>query len=469
MDNGNEIKPEMDSKSTALIERSKALFLHDIISEFRNRQQHYDVGEEFAKTKKNRSLLIYAVILGMVAVFSIGVYLLTDYIQKDSKNIIVDIDDFKDVKLQELLDTVKRYETGLQQARRELDDLLKNRDMEIQSINEDAIRRISIVRSGTANETEQQNQIAYIRRVANAQIASIEEQYKPLFEEQEQNIAEFEKNIAEYDMNQIEQARQQEENLNNQQQLFDFELAERTEYYENQITTLNRQYKTDTAALKNYNASIRNTLYRKYNPTFSEEEIQSILNSSTDEEIMQQQISSEFHPIHDAEDGYLATQYLKLTNASSIIETLIGRLKDIPHENSIPLAIQQVEYQYKMALDAYEEIWKTLADKVIAANARIDQFSYAMESLVSLQKENGYIIDPRDSENIIVHIDWLQELKSETQGFVFRQDDLPIAKIQIVVEDSGIKASLLELENEEIELQPFDKILINVHAEQSYE
>ncbi|MEW8119841.1 MAG: hypothetical protein AB2792_21985, partial [Candidatus Thiodiazotropha sp.] len=130
MDNGNEIKPEMDSKSTALIERSKALFLHDIISEFRNRQQRYDVGEEFAKTKKNRSLLIYAVILGMVAVFSIGVYLLTDYIQKDSKNIIVDIDDFKDVKLQELLDTVKRYESGLQQARRERYSLINNRDME---------------------------------------------------------------------------------------------------------------------------------------------------------------------------------------------------------------------------------------------------------------------------------------------------------------------------------------------------
>lgn len=469
LDNGNKTSPEMDPQTTSLIEKSKALFLRDIISEFKNKQQHYDIGEEFAKTKKNRSVLIYVIILGMVALFSIGVYVLTNYIQTNSKNIIVDIDDFKDVRLQELLDTVKRYETGLHQTRRELADLVNKRNLEIHGINEDAARRESIVTSGTTDEAERRRQISQIRSGANAQIASINEKYQPQIEEKEQKIAEFEMNIAEYDTKQIEQARQQEENLNNQQKLFDFELAKLTEYYETQIASLNNQYETDTTALKNHNISIRNILYRKYNPTFSEGEVQSLLDSPIDEETGGRQIPGEFHPTHDVEDGYLKAQYLKMFEASSAIETLVGRLKVIPHENSIPLAIQQVEYQHKLALDAYEEIWKVLAEKVIAANARIDQFSYAMESLTSSQKENGYIIDPRDSENIIVHIDWFQEIKGETQGFVFRRDDFLIGKIKILLEDSEVKVSLLELEDEKIGLQPFDKILIDVHAEQFYE
>lgn len=474
MDDGRKIAPEKkQDQAGSLVESSKALFLREIIEEFRNEGKHYDLDWEFAKTKQNRNLFVAAIVLGIVLVFTVGAIVITYYIQEQSKNITVDIQEFEDIHLQELLDSAKKAENKHKAALRDLENLQREQSMELQSIEDNLQRQLSIVENGTDELAIKRRKAYVLRAEANAEIALINEKYTPLVLEKEAEIAEYQQELDEYNLEQMEQARRQEEERNNQQLLFDIEMEKLTEYYEEKIAGMTNQYNGIIAGLQEYNKTITATLktthaneiaalIQKYNPTFTGEEIEAILNSPIDEQAFELKAPGEFRPILGSERVLPEEEYSKLTAASDSFNTIMSLIKEIPSENSIPLAILQLEYLHKQSLNVYESIWNTLADKVLARNAEIEQFRHALEFLISTQRENGYILDARDSESIVVYVNQFLDVEDGTQGFVFRDDNELIARIQFTVDDTGVKASLLELENEATGLKPYDKILIEV-------
>ena len=55
-----------EGKVTDLVEQSKLAFLREALEDFKREQAQYDLGREFANSRKNRSMLVPGVIIGVV-------------------------------------------------------------------------------------------------------------------------------------------------------------------------------------------------------------------------------------------------------------------------------------------------------------------------------------------------------------------------------------------------------------------
>jgi hypothetical protein len=95
----------------------------------------------------------------------------------------------------------------------------------------------------------------------------------------------------------------------------------------------------------------------------------------------------------------------------------------------------------------------------------VAHFIHALDFLVADSRENGYILDPRDPENIIVFIDKIHAVNDGDQGYVFRREDELIGIIRFSVTPREITASLVEISAPEETIAPFDKILIQIHGD----
>jgi hypothetical protein len=80
---------------------------------------------------------------------------------------------------------------------------------------------------------------------------------------------------------------------------------------------------------------------------------------------------------------------------------------------------------------------------------------------VTVNRENGYILDPRDTSNIQVYMDRIRQVQDGTIGYVFREDDEFIGTIEFNRDGEVVTAGLVELVDDR-SLQPFDKVLIQV-------
>ena len=93
-----------------------------------------------------------------------------------------------------------------------------------------------------------------------------------------------------------------------------------------------------------------------------------------------------------------------------------------------------------------------------------DSLDYSLRN----NKENGYILNATDKDNIEVYISKVfrfneqNGLKDGDSGYVFRNEDEPIGYIRFNVGDGNITASLIELVSSQKEMQPFDKILLDL-------
>jgi hypothetical protein len=78
------------------------------------------------------------------------------------------------------------------------------------------------------------------------------------------------------------------------------------------------------------------------------------------------------------------------------------------------------------------------------------------------RRENGFIIDARNPEQVRVQLSDLHGASDGTEAFVFRNDDQYVGKIRLSVEDDTfVTATVLETV-EERSIRPFDMVLMEL-------
>jgi len=470
MDNEDKVKD--------LVLRSKNLFLKDIQKEI-GRSELYNLDEEFAKTKKNRSPVVWISIILFVVVF-VGIAVLVNaYIQRESRNIAVNIEAFEDVNLRDVLDKAKQYDRELTEARRRLQDLQNAMEGEIEQLRASMQRQIDVLNTRNMTAAARNRDIAELESKFKADAEAVREQYRPKIEEVEREIALIEGKMAAYDSKMVEMAREQEEVLNNQQRLFEIRHQETVDYYEAQIAELKKRMEEERESFEEYRENLVEALEAnhqeeiqrlilKYNPRFTDEEVLKILDRKVDD--FDQQIPFGFSEVLARENLYtkeeLNTQYARIED----IRVLTERLMEIPYINSVPDALAHMENTMYLVVNEYEHLWHTLADDISAKvlsirsrNRMIDQFTFALNSLIFSSRENGYILDSRNPDALVVFIGDLYDVNEGDTGYVFREDDEFIAHIRFTYKDGRLYAQTKELADPAKAIQPFDKILIETN------
>jgi len=478
MDNDNEIKKPNDFEVKDLVEQSKLIFLREVIEDFRRQQALYDAGTEFAKTKKNRSPIVPLVVLGMTLLFVLGAVAVTLYIQETSKRITVGIQEFEDVNLKDVLDSAKRNEQEMQQAKRDLEALNQSMESEIAAVREETRHEIDLIAAERITQAEKDRRTQAARAREARRIDAIRASYNPRIQEKNKAIKAIQARIDEYDSRQVEKARKQEEVLNNQQRLFKIELDKTTKYYEDRIATLNAKYDKDTSALRTYHKNYVTTLQDnhakeienlilKFNPKLTDFAVVSLLQAGTDPKLLKETFPSTYRPLLQHEGVMKPEDFQALQRAGVEYDLLTSELKKIPSVNSVPAVVAQMEYRHRVIAKIYDELWTRLSDSVAKKNviiasqsSEIEQFLFALERLQKTSRENGYILDARDPKTVKVYVDKDRRLAEGMIGVVFRKDDEYIGKVKFFKKDGEFFASVAELKKTAVPLEPFDKVLI---------
>ena len=475
-----------DDKVKDLIIKGKKEFLKGSgIKEAK--QEAYQLDREFAKTKKNRSPIVWISVVLFIVIFGAAATLVTLYIERESKQVTVDIEDFADVNLRDVLDRAKKIENELEAAKRELQNLLAARDNEIKAVRDELQRQLNLLENRSISAGEKQRQEADLENQAAADIETINADYQPRIEALEARIAALQDELDAYDTRLVEQAKEQQEILNSQQRKHEIEMASTVDYYESQINDMTIKNESEVSALNEYHDSfvqqqetnhaneIRRlkqlhareiaALILKYNPEFSSPRLLEIINRSADLSAVEAVEIKRYRSVLGEEDLLSVSEFRQLRSYLEDLSLLTARLQEVPYENSIDPAVNQIENLAAIVLEHYEELWSGLADKLAERNMDVAHFIHALDSLVADSRENGYVLDPRDSEKIIVFIDKIHQVSEGDLGYVFREEDELIGIIRFSVTPREITASLVEITAPEETIAPFDKILIQIHGE----
>lgn len=190
---------------------------------------------------------------------------------------------------------------------------------------------------------------------------------------------------------------------------------------------------------------------------------------------------------------------------------LLRRLQEIPYENSVPPALagierlvtatvsemasihddrvsqlqnevsmqqEQISQQESRMNELQNEIGQLqnrigeINTQLENANAEIEQlneqqsrlqsFRYAVMSFLKQSRENGYIIDARDPNNVMVLLQEMRLVNDGTLAYVFREDDQYIGRIELSVGPGNtVRGKMIETVNDATP-RPFDMVLMEL-------
>jgi hypothetical protein len=432
MANGNKIDKD-------LVEQTKAKFLPEEIIDKEKRSYLYSLDNEFAKTRKNKNITLWLSILAFIGVIFAGTYFLTMYLEEQDKKIEVNISDFDDLRLKDVLDSARKKSDNADIVAIQLDILeIAMLDEILAARNRHYRRELEIINRNLSDKETESN-LARIRGDEKKDVKRIRRKYRGLIWNKKRELNALLKKQRE------EQAKLEKENaLSNEDRLY----AMRTK-------NLKNQQKKGTRLLKGYLRRYSIYVKRKYDPVFQSGTVNRIIKSST---YKSQREDPAFYENYDrllsSKRPLSQKSFRELQKKVKNYDRLIKRLRWVPYENSMDPSIDQVDFLTKSIIYDYER-------QIRQRDWELSNFRYAMNYILNLRPENGYIIDARNPELIKFHMFRALRVADGESAMVFRNEDEYIGKIQFVKKPYGMRARVIATEGDK-KIQPFDKILLEL-------
>ncbi|MGE5558500.1 MAG: hypothetical protein ACM3WV_07790 [Bacillota bacterium] len=415
MDNVNQV-------SRTDVEQIKDIFLSEELLVKSAKPEIYSLPDEFAKSRRNKNYFVYSLVLLYIAAIGTGVYAITAIQENKNKSIEVNIAEFRQFNLVELLEEKKMNEEKLVKLQEEM-----------QIFREKALKEIERL-----SPEEQAKAMAALNEKMNA----LEQSYKQQMKEQEQTIQTLEKMIGEARQRLGMEGFGELQNAGREQGM---EIGLLKADYEGKITKLKAQL--DETVLR-------------YNPVFSRGEIADVI-SARSGNVPNAELNKYSKILME---GAWSEQNLdQLRKKIRGQRVVIDALRQIPYVNSIPAALNRLDQLTKSIIADYENLWGSLADQIKKKNEDLGSYEYALNYLSMSQRENGYVIDARNTKQIAVYINRIYSVKKGDTAYIFKGDNVAVAKITLNPERNRITAKVAEMLRP-VKIEPFDKILLKLEV-----
>jgi ribosomal protein L3 len=428
------------------LEQIKNLFLSEELLAKNARPEVYSLSDEFAKSKKNRNILVYVLIILYIATIGAGAFLLTAIEENKSKRVEVNIAEFRQFNLIELLAEKKENEEKLAKLQQELDQLRTNSLKEIQKL----------------SPRNQQKAIAEL----NEKMKQLEESLQRQISVKEESLKALEKSIINEQQRMIktvQESQSQVKNYQNINQMQGAELVRLNAQHQAEIERLKKEHQLEIDNLKKDNQTLINTLTLRYNPIFTQGEMAAIINSKMgsgatgslkkfDKTLLKPSVVNE-------------QDFNQLRKKIQSQKIIIDSLQHVPYTNSVPAALNRLEQISQSIIDDYETLWSNLAEQLNVRNSYLSSFEYAFNYLAIIRSESGFVIDARNQNRMDIFIDRVYSVKNGDVAYIFKNDNSPIAKIELNVDRGRITARVKEILRP-VKIEPFDKILLKLEVTQ---
>ena len=232
MDNDNKVNN---------IHKEVMLFLGDELTRLHQSKsnQIYDLQKEYAKTKKNKSPFVILILVACFIVVIGVAFVMHKVISSHNEEITVSLQEFDDLNLKSLLDTVSSAQTNYDNAVKakaqleadmesKLKEAADNRDNDIFVLNS-----MNIKRKSTYNE-----RLAVINKEYDLAVQAVHKDYDDKISQADKEVQAYKEQLAEFDAAKVESARQQEKALDSERQLRELETKRLTDQYDKRIAEL---------------------------------------------------------------------------------------------------------------------------------------------------------------------------------------------------------------------------------------
>jgi hypothetical protein len=464
-----------DNEITNLVRRESATFLDEARRATKAGGHVYNLEDEFVKTKKNRSFFVAGVTIATIVVLSIVALTVTESIRRKTANTPVDVKPFAELNLKDILDTAKRNESDLEQAKLELSSVQSQIGSKIDSIDKDYQGSVAAIKARSLPKTEENRRLAVASADADQKKRALRAQYSDELERKRAKVADIQERVDSYDKRLSDQNRAQQDMLDSQSRLFGIEKKNLVATYEGKIADLEAARGRDAETMKRQRDEITASLIDRFNPVFDDERSKSLLEGWKEPPFYD--LPAAFHPSLFS-DSVLDTKAAAALEASyENYLHLSTELRAVSYINSVPGALSRMENELRSATLAYRAALAKAGGaleerdgKIAALEARaktaetaLERYRWATSQYVLENREGGYIIDPRDPEKLLVAINPAIPVSSESEGFIIRSGDKAIATIRFFVEGAQLRARVLSILPGET-IKPFDAVVVQATA-----
>jgi hypothetical protein len=445
-----------DNKISQIVNQAKSSFLKGEVVDSAREVLEYSLEKEFSKSKKNRRVLIVWAILIFLVLMGGAAFFTVYMIQQKQTNVEVDITDFEDLKLTELLKSASTDKSRITFLEQDIKQLVFQKNQEAEQISGQTEQLIQIAKQKGLSKPEEAAEIAMLEKQGAAKIASINQKYDSKISMKKEEIGELKASLKE--KGESGDVSQESGAYSEYEKIFEIRLEKTKLYYEAKIKELNKQNLKDIAQMQKLNQELIKVLILKYNPNFKEDAVKALI------AVKYNAVGGtlgEYNALLAKENIMSKDDFDAMKMKAANFTTVFSRIYSIPYTNSVPSALAGIKYFHDSALKDYDALWQKALKIVEKKNKLIDTYEYAFEYYTKIGRETGYILDPRDPKKMVVYINKAYLIKKGDTAIVFRNDDEYIGKIKLDPQADAVIAEVIELAEGE-KILPLDRILINI-------
>lgn len=434
-------KKEMITAEKSGLHEEVMLFLDDEVSNLPNDSSRtsYNLEYEYSKTKKNHSpFTIHILFLCFVIVVG-TVFFVSKIIANQDKKIAVELAEFSDLNLKSLLDSVSKVQTSYDEAVKERDDLVNDKEQAIKSAEAKREQDLFVISSmHLTNKADEKRRISKVNQAYENTLSSIDSDFNPKIAAANEKVEEIDSQLKSYDASKLQAAQEQEKIINSERQVQELEKRRLTEQYEQRINELQRTIESLRASNNEDMFNSITSISGKYQAEI--DGLDPVIVDATADELI---VSSKTAEWEDFDSDSVFEEVELNEDLAEAFEVFQKNYDDYFYLNKSVAAIPQ-----KNTIPSYVE----------ASNVFVNNMSKTFEeATLALQSENDELYE---------EIDELEEKKKELEGSV-KELQSNIEDLNVVVEDLKYevtaekkKTSQLETERKALK-ESYEECILN--------
>lgn len=460
-----------DNEIRQLIHREAEDFLKKARSATKEITEIYNLETEFAKTRKNRSFLVPAVTFITLALLGVVAWGITRWIQAGTDAAPVDVTSFNDLNLKDLLDSAKRNENDLANAQSALQQMNFDLKSLLDAADRDYSANLDTIKARATSAADQAQQSEQAKAAWTAKRRQIQATFDQRIAQKKAEIADIQAKIDKYDQRMMDQAKQQQAVLDSANQKFELEKQQIVADYEKRLADLQARRQSDIASLTRQREDLAASLTARYNPTFTDSRMSSLL-----KDWKAPAVYGPFASLPDylVQAGVISSaDVTKLDTSLANFGFLASQLVQVPWINSVPPAVSRLQAEgllstatYRTALagaaTALQQRDQNIADlttRAVAAETERDRLDWAISDYADRQRESGFIVDPRDPSSVVLAMNPSMPLADGATAYVVRGEK-SIATMRISLRGGKVFGSVDQVADGEA-VEPFDSVLVS--------
>ena len=247
MDNDNKIAKKNQDKDAGQIHKEVMLFLGNELEQIHHSSsnQAYDIEKEYEKTKKNHSPFSALMLIGSFIIVITITFFVTKIINIQNQEISVSLDEFDDLNLKSLLNTVASAQANYDNAVKNRAQIEGDMTVKLKAAEDTRSNDLFVIESMNLRSKKQRDErIKQVELTYRETLAQIHQEFDGQLAQSNKEVEEYKKQLAEFDSAKIQAAQEKEKALDSERRVKELEQKKIKEQYESRISELNKNLST---------------------------------------------------------------------------------------------------------------------------------------------------------------------------------------------------------------------------------